>query len=148
MEIYLPIFFGWKVNKPQHISRCSQIHSAGHFLPSVIDAPVCSLVIAVRSSVSDPVLIERFKWDCVRDACSLIWKTSHERFAKRCHGDKCAGDGVNPNLLKALSEINGCRGSGVAHGVSCFPLWSSLIAIKSCFTFWSSTTGPVLVSLS
>lgn len=99
-------------------------------------------VIAVHSSVSDQ---KRFKWGCVRNAFPRIWCTNsyiaREALAKRCHGDKCARNSVNPNLLKALREINGWSGSGVARTVSCFALRSSLIAIKSCFTFWCFSPG-------
>lgn len=99
-------------------------------------------VIAVHSSVSDQ---KRFKWGCVRNAFPRIWCTNsyiaREALAKRCHRDKCARDGVNPNLLKALREINGWSGSGVACTVSCFALRSSLIAIKSRFTFWCFSPG-------
>lgn len=99
----------------------------------------------VHSSVSDPALAKSIKWGCIRNAFSHVGYTNsyiaREALAKRCHGDKCAGDGVNPNLLKALREINGWSGGVVARTVSCFALRSSLIAIKSCFTFWCFSPG-------
>lgn len=93
---------------------------------------------------SDLVSVERCKWGWgshpstgPTDSCITIAAP-----VKRCHRDKCAGDVVNPNLLNALREINGLWVCVVAARCPFLPR-SSLIAIKSSFTFWCSFIGPV-----